>query len=118
MRCIDLTESDHESLLDLAVGSIDAGLASGSVQPVPAVRTSTVLQSRRSTFVTLRVDGQLRGCCGTLEAHRTLAADVWHNAWAAAFADPRFAPLGRSEWRRSCRLYGSRSRIPRHSSAI
>ena len=98
MHCLKLTEADHESLLDLAVASIDAGLAGGSMESVPAVPPSPALQTYRSTFVTLRVRGQLRGCCGTLEAQRPLAADVWHNAWAAAFADPRFSPLSPPEW--------------------
>jgi AmmeMemoRadiSam system protein A len=43
--------------------------------------------------VTLRRDGQLRGCIGTLEARRPLAVDVAENAVAAASRDPRFPPL-------------------------
>lgn len=50
-----------------------------------------------ATFVTLTQDGQLRGCIGTLEAHRPLAEDLEHNARAAAFEDPRFPPLGEKE---------------------
>jgi AmmeMemoRadiSam system protein A len=38
-------------------------------------------------------DDKLRGCIGTLEAHRPLADDVRANAAAAAFRDPRFKPL-------------------------
>lgn len=50
-----------------------------------------------ATFVTLTQDGQLRGCIGSLEAHRPLAADVAENAVAAAFRDPRFPPLQADE---------------------
>lgn len=46
-----------------------------------------------ATFVTLRRWGALRGCIGSLQAHRLLEHDVRHNASAAAFRDPRFAPL-------------------------
>ena len=35
----------------------------------------------------------MRGCIGSLSPHRTLIADVAHNAFAAAFDDPRFLPL-------------------------
>jgi AMMECR1 domain-containing protein len=35
----------------------------------------------------------LRGCIGRLEACRALGEDVRANAHAAAFGDPRFAPL-------------------------
>jgi len=46
-----------------------------------------------ATFVTLTQHGELRGCIGSLEAHCPLAEDVSENALAAAFRDPRFAPL-------------------------
>lgn len=51
-----------------------------------------------ASFVTLTRHGALRGCIGTLEAHRPLADDVRHNACAAAFGDPRFPPLSAREW--------------------
>ena len=46
-----------------------------------------------ATFVTLKKDGELRGCIGSLEARRPLVEDVVDNARAAAFRDPRFPPL-------------------------
>lgn len=52
-------------------------------------------------FVTLRIDGTLRGCIGSLEAHRPLADDIEANARAAALHDPRFPPLSRREWRQT-----------------
>ncbi|MHB1098624.1 MAG: AmmeMemoRadiSam system protein A [Burkholderiales bacterium] len=51
-----------------------------------------------ATFVTLTLDGNLRGCIGTLEAHRPLFLDTRQNAIAAAFSDPRFPPLGMAEY--------------------
>ena len=50
-----------------------------------------------ASFVTLTQQGALRGCIGTLEAHRSLLADVKANALAAAFRDPRFEPLQHAE---------------------
>ncbi len=50
-----------------------------------------------ASFVTLTQDGALRGCIGSLEAQRPLATDVAENAFAAAFRDPRFAPLSERE---------------------
>ena len=52
-----------------------------------------VLRCLGATFVTLRRDGELRGCIGTLSAQRELADDVRRHALAAAFRDPRFEPL-------------------------
>lgn len=50
-----------------------------------------------AVFVTLTEAGRLRGCIGSLEAHRPLGVDLEHNARAAAFSDPRFPPLSREE---------------------
>lgn len=50
-----------------------------------------------ATFVTLTMNGRLRGCIGSLKAHRPLASDVAENAFSAAFHDPRFTPLAREE---------------------
>ena len=59
------------------------------------------LAQPRASFVTLTIEGELRGCCGTLEPARPLLLDVWRNAQASAFRDPRFPPLTAREWRRS-----------------
>ncbi|MHB1091793.1 AmmeMemoRadiSam system protein B [Thiobacillus sp.] len=56
------------------------------------------LQAPGASFVTLARHGELRGCIGTLEAHRPLGVDVRENAVAAAFRDPRFAPLSLAEF--------------------
>ena len=56
------------------------------------------LQRPGASFVTLRSFGELRGCIGSLQARRALGADVRANAVAAAFDDPRFAPLRATEY--------------------
>jgi AmmeMemoRadiSam system protein A len=56
------------------------------------------LEEPGATFVTLTLHGDLRGCIGSLEAHRPLIDDVRHNAKAAAFLDPRFTPLTKQEF--------------------
>lgn len=48
-------------------------------------------------FVTLKLDGQLRGCIGTLEGREPLASGVATQAVNAAFHDPRFSALKRKE---------------------
>jgi AmmeMemoRadiSam system protein A len=93
---------ERRELLALARASIDSTLSSGSAarQLVPFTTAPLLpgLTVRRSSFVTLRRGEELRGCCGTLDAPRTLAEDVWRNAWAAAFNDYRFPPLTAAEW--------------------
>jgi AmmeMemoRadiSam system protein A len=52
------------------------------------------------TFVTLKIDGQLRGCIGSLTPVESLREGVRRNAVNAAFRDPRFAPLSAGELER------------------
>jgi AmmeMemoRadiSam system protein A len=56
------------------------------------------LKSSGACFITLMLERKLRGCIGTLRAHRALAEDVKANAVAAAFRDPRFPPLEAGEF--------------------
>lgn len=86
-----------ECLLGLARGAIAArlGLPERCVPDLPE------LARPGATFVTLTQAGELRGCIGTLEAHRPLRDDVRANALAAAFRDPRFPPLERREFERT-----------------
>jgi AmmeMemoRadiSam system protein A len=49
------------------------------------------------TFVTLKIDGQLRGCIGNLTSNESLVSGVRRNAINAAFHDPRFPALSASE---------------------
>jgi AmmeMemoRadiSam system protein B/AmmeMemoRadiSam system protein A len=59
------------------------------------------LREWRASFVTLKLAGELRGCVGAIEVQRPLAHDVHANARAAAFQDPRFAPLREDELART-----------------
>lgn len=97
---MNLVTPERRELLALARASIDSALASpaGLLVPFTAAMLSASLMVRRSSFVTLRRGDELRGCCGTLEASRPLAEDVWRNAWAAAFSDYRFPQLTAAEW--------------------
>jgi AmmeMemoRadiSam system protein A len=85
------------TLLHLARGSIEYGLIHNAPLPVDCNELPAELRNPAATFTSLHVEGQLRGCCGTLEALRPLAADVAHSAFQAAFRDRRFAPLDQGE---------------------
>ncbi|MFN6961629.1 MAG: AmmeMemoRadiSam system protein A [Rhodocyclaceae bacterium] len=67
------------------------------IPPEPEPEHPALLQPG-ATFVTLTQQGRLRGCIGSLEAWRPLVEDVKANAKAAAFDDPRFPPLTKSEF--------------------
>jgi AmmeMemoRadiSam system protein A len=52
----------------------------------------------RGAFVTLKLNGGLRGCIGHITGIRSLLETVREVAVASAFEDPRFPPLTRAEW--------------------
>jgi len=80
-------------LLPLARATIAAQLG----LPAAPAPDAPWLHATGAAFVTLMLDGKLRGCIGTLEPHRVLGDDVKANALAAAFRDPRFKPLTAGE---------------------
>ena len=55
------------------------------------------LRALRATFVTLRRDGALRGCVGSLVPIRPLIVDVAESAFKAAFRDYRLPPIAAEE---------------------
>ena len=57
----------------------------------------TELQEKRGLFVTLHLNGQLRGCIGRLEAHNSIFKNVIDLSKAAAFEDHRFKNLTAKE---------------------
>jgi uncharacterized protein len=88
---------EQAHLLALARASIGHGLEhERPIEPVLDAYPEG-LRVQGASFVTLQLNGLLRGCIGTLEAERPLAADVAHNAYAAAFRDPRFPALAADE---------------------
>jgi len=89
---------ERKALLALARASIEHGLRTGLPLPVDPLALPRALQVPGAAFVTLHRLGELRGCTGELEARQPLAASVAHQAFSAAFRDPRFAPLGSAEF--------------------
>ena len=83
-------------------GAALTGLARAAIERVLGLPPSFALAApwlahTAAVFVTLTRDGALRGCIGSLAAHRALSLDVAENAVAAALRDPRFAPVTAQE---------------------
>ena len=81
------------ALVLLAAASIDHGLKHGAPLPVKLEQQASELKDNGASFVTLKQNGQLRGCIGSPRAHRSLVQDVADNAFKAAFRDRRFPVL-------------------------
>ena len=94
---MSFSEALRSLLVDTAWQSIRHGLAKGRPLQVEPERYQSPLSEPGASFVTLHLGGQLRGCIGSLEAHRPLICDIAANAFSAAFRDPRFPPLKDAE---------------------
>lgn len=96
--CGSLAQKDKALLRAIAMDSIRFGLEEG--RPLQTDRTGLppALREPGATFVTLKLNGRLRGCIGSFEADRSLAEDVSRNAYSAAFMDYRFPPLSGEEF--------------------
>ena len=80
-------------LLAIARESLEEAFALGYA----AARDDAWLAEPGACFITLRRQGRLRGCVGSIRARRPLGRDVQANARAAAFEDSRFPPLAMEE---------------------
>ncbi len=92
-----LTSEEKQTLLRLAREALQQGVA-GQTMPLLDLQSLTpALRSDGASFITLTIDGDLRGCIGALEPYQPLAEDVREHAVAAALEDPRFPPVSREE---------------------
>ncbi|MCF8027041.1 MAG: AmmeMemoRadiSam system protein A [Desulfobacteraceae bacterium] len=93
-------EKKGEILLEIARKTIAdrLGLSYKPSTDLDAASRDTAFESRRGTFVTLKINDQLRGCIGNLLPDKPLISAVQDNAVNAAFQDPRFAPLSKQEF--------------------
>lgn len=90
-----LTADDRKALLVLARKTMALameGRAPETPEEVGIVPSEAMMQ-RMGGFVTLTMDGELRGCIGEIFPRRPLAQVVLDHALSAAFDDPRFPPL-------------------------
>jgi AmmeMemoRadiSam system protein A len=95
-----LTDAQRAKLVELAVASITRGVHYDEPLHLRDAELEGYLAEPRATFVTVYLDGELAGCIGSLEARRPLGRDIAHNAYMAAFRDPRFDPLSADDLER------------------
>lgn len=95
----ELTERQQQSLLHLARRAIERYLDAGTMEkPSPE---DVIGLEKRGVFVTLKTDGELRGCIGHPLPVLPLASAVVELAVAAASRDFRFEPLRPEEMKRT-----------------
>lgn len=90
-----IKEYFSEFIINACKDSIRSGLQLGDFTPL---EYPCVFDEQGASFVTLKINNNLRGCIGSIIAHRPLIRDITHNAHAAAFSDPRFKKLTLDEF--------------------
>lgn len=84
-----LSENEKKKLIDLAYNSISEALNGREVVIDSSFRNG-VINEERGAFVTLTINGGLRGCIGYIKAVKPLCETIAEMAVQAAFHDPRF----------------------------
>lgn len=93
IRLLALQEQE-DPYVRLARYTIEAFVETGKLPEVPEGLPEELCSTRAGAFVSLKEDGRLRGCIGTIQAVRSsLAEEIMHNAVSACSEDPRFAPV-------------------------
>lgn len=84
----------EDAYVRLARYTIEAFVGTGNFPEMPKGLPEELYQSRAGAFVSLKEDGRLRGCIGTIRAVRaSLAEEIMRNAVSACSEDPRFSPV-------------------------
>ncbi len=77
--------------------TLETYLERGQKPDLPA-EMDQLLRDRAGAFVSIKKNGQLRGCIGTFQpAYKNLAEEIKNNALAAALNDPRFPAIKATE---------------------
>ncbi|MCH8329587.1 MAG: AmmeMemoRadiSam system protein A [Nanoarchaeota archaeon] len=88
------TKKEQEFLLNCAKNAI---LNCQNITYPDLNKLSSTLKQKRGVFVTLELNGQLRGCIGTIQPVMPLYEAVIKNAASAGYSDPRFPPMTKEE---------------------
>lgn len=84
-------------LVKLAKETVEKFVLQGETAQIPA-DISSEMKGRAGVFVSIKKNGELRGCIGTLSpCMKNVACEIIQNAISAATQDPRFPPVSPQE---------------------
>jgi AmmeMemoRadiSam system protein B/AmmeMemoRadiSam system protein A len=89
------TEGEKKELLKLARDTITGYVTNGKVPEIEMKNPK--LKADGAVFVTIKMNGSLRGCIGHIQPVMPLYQSVIRNAVAACSSDPRFPPMREEE---------------------
>jgi AmmeMemoRadiSam system protein B/AmmeMemoRadiSam system protein A len=95
---VKFTEAESEKLISIARESIRSLLFDNKRPVLNPASYPPLFNKNMGAFVTLKTDGNLRGCIGRFTTPDPLYQVVSQMAIASAFEDSRFTPLSKTEF--------------------
>lgn len=88
-----LSKKSKKALLTIARSAIESKLSGQPAEFPETLLAIDELEREGGAFVTIHLNGRLRGCIGLIESQMPLKETVYEMAYHAAFHDPRFPAL-------------------------
>ena len=92
-----INRDEQEKLLRWVRATIGAAVRGEQPAEIPEAEVTEGLRALRGVFVTLKKQGELRGCIGKMDFERPLWANAAGAAVASALEDSRFPPVAPEE---------------------
>jgi len=96
-----ITEDEKKQLFSIAKNSIQSKLTGKTAVEQDEKSVTENLRKPFGAFVTLKINGNLRGCIGRFISSEPLYKVVQESAISSAFEDPRFSPLTKEEYKKT-----------------
>ncbi|MCE5347430.1 MAG: AmmeMemoRadiSam system protein B [Bacteroidales bacterium] len=98
---VSFTEAEKDRLFAIAKNSIRTMLYDNKRLEINEKTIPEKLKMQMGAFVTLKINGALRGCIGRFISSDPLYEVVKASAISSAFEDPRFSPLSKEEFEKT-----------------
>jgi len=97
-RRIQSLRDNEDAFVRLARYTLESYVTTGKLPPLPKDLPDELQKARAGVFVSIKKDGQLRGCIGTTEPTRpNIAKEIMNNAVSSGTRDPRFPTVREDE---------------------
>ena len=98
LKMVHKTRGSEDEFVRLARHTLETYIRTGKRIPVPSGLSPELMLKQAGVFVSLKKDGRLRGCIGTITAAESCIADeIIHNAISSGIRDPRFDAVTEEE---------------------
>src|SRR6056297_118277 len=97
-KYLDKKRDKEDAYVRLARMSLENDVLGKNQLPCPKEYPEELIERKAGVFVSLKINGQLRGCIGTISPTKgTLFDEIMDNALKAGLNDPRFLPVDKDE---------------------